>query len=339
MFMYRIAPTLTITSDDATRVYGQANPAFTGNAAGFIDGDTAGSVGVTRTTTAVFNTPVAGGPVAITAGATNNENYTLVLGNGVMGITRAPISSVSGITANSKVADGSTSATLNTGGAGYAGIVPGDVLAVATATGNFGTSVAGSAKTVYITGITLGGAAADNYTLVNDTATATAGIVELPTLGAVLFAAPPLSKMLTVAGMNAMIESAPTASGGSVGISVQTIREPSEQQPGIVSVTVTRKILESGFRFPLPTSLLVEAAASGAPVQATTLRGQPLPPWLRYDPASHSFVVTDVPTGALPLQVLVSVGSLSVVLTISEEQGDGPSPRKVVVARSPAAGE
>ncbi|MBI5907312.1 MAG: hypothetical protein HY853_01815 [Burkholderiales bacterium] len=303
-------------------------------------------MGVTRTTTAVFNTPVAGGSVAITAGATNNENYTLVLSNGVMGITRAPISSVSGITANSKVADGSTSATLNTGGAGYAGIVPGDVLAVATATGNFGTSVAGSAKTVYITGITLGGAAADNYTLVNDTATTTAGIVELPTLGAVLFAAPPLSKMptvapsgLTVTGMNAMVESAPTASGGSVGISVQTIREPSEQQPGIVSVTVARKTLESGFRFPLPTSLLVEAAASGAPVQATTLTGQPLPPWLRYDPASHNFVATDVPTGALPLQVLVSVGRLSVVLTISEGQGDGPSPRKVVVARSPAAGE
>jgi hypothetical protein len=41
-FAYRIAPVLTVTANDTSRIFGQANPAFTYGVSGFIDGDTAG---------------------------------------------------------------------------------------------------------------------------------------------------------------------------------------------------------------------------------------------------------------------------------------------------------
>lgn len=181
LFLYRVAPTLTVTvSNTATntqRVYGQANPTFSGTASGFIDGDTEASVGVTRSTAAVFNTPV--GDVAVTAGATNQQNYTLALSHGAMKITPATISEVSGITANNRPVDGTISATLNTAGAVFNGIVAGDVLSVATATGNFDSPSVGANKKVFISGISLGGAAAGNYFLAKRTATTRASITDL----------------------------------------------------------------------------------------------------------------------------------------------------------------
>lgn len=222
MFMYRIAPTLTITADNTTRVYGQSNPAFTGSASGFIDGDTAASVGVSRSSTAVFNTPVAAGPATITVAAINNENYILALSDGQMAISRAPISNVTGIAANNKIFDGTTSATLNTSNAAYSGIVAGDVLN-ATASGNFNTPTVGNGKTVNISGITLTGPVADNYILLDDTATTTASILKPAPSPSDLFNtklslnAPQVvaASKLKVAEMNALLEKTPTSSGDS----------------------------------------------------------------------------------------------------------------------------
>jgi hypothetical protein len=87
-FLYRIAPTLTVTADNKTKVYGDANPVLTGVVSGLIDGDTIAGVGVNYTTTAVDRTAVAAGPVAITAGVgANSENYALTLTNGALTIT------------------------------------------------------------------------------------------------------------------------------------------------------------------------------------------------------------------------------------------------------------
>ncbi|RZJ19631.1 MAG: hypothetical protein EOO54_14820 [Haliea sp.] len=344
MFLYRVAPTLTISSDNASRTYGQANPVFTGSASGYIDGDTAASVGVTRSSSAVFNTPVAAGPAAITSGATNHENYTLVLGDGLLTIERAPISSVNGITANDKLADGSTQATLNTGGAIYAGIVAGDVL-TASATGNFDTPSPGAGKLVFVKGITLGGTAANNYTLLQNTAVTRASISELPRT--------PVVQPLTVAGLsaaarmplartgseglavppppsvldaNALIEQLPTASGGcqaqgSGCLTVRTVREATVRVPGLMSVTLARGV--TGFQFSLPTGLLASMPASGEPLEVSTLGGRPLPPWLTYDAATGTFTVGTPPAGALPLQIRLGAGNRSVILTIEE------SPRNV----------
>jgi len=95
-------------------------------------------------------------------------------------ITPASIASVSGITAVDKVQDGATAATLATGGAAFAGRIGADVLAVGAATGNFDTPAVGNGKPVSITGITLSGADAGNYVLLNTTAAATANITPAP---------------------------------------------------------------------------------------------------------------------------------------------------------------
>jgi filamentous hemagglutinin family protein len=224
MFMYRVAPTLTVTADNTSRVYGQANPGFTGTATGFIDGDTAASVGVSRSSTATFNTAVAAGPATITSAVTNNENYTLVLSNGQMNIDKASINNVTGITAADKIFDGNTSATLNTGSAGFNGMLAGDALTVATASGTFDTPAIGTGKSVQINGITLGGASAANYTLADSTAATTASIIAPPQSPSDLLRPPELSlnapqviaaAKLRVSEMNAMLERVPSAIGES----------------------------------------------------------------------------------------------------------------------------
>lgn len=105
-------------------------------------------------------------------------------------ITRASISSVSGLTANNKTYDGGTGATLSTAGAAFNGMVAGDSLTVGSATGAFADKNAATGKTVNITGIALNGTDAGNYTLADTTATATADIIAKP----VTLSAPSISK-------------------------------------------------------------------------------------------------------------------------------------------------
>lgn len=115
-------------------------------------------------------------------GYTLTNNQTSASATGAIGqITPASLSTVAGITANDKVFDGNTLASLNTGAAIFNGRLGNDQLTVATADGQFIDSAVGAGKTVNISGITLGGVDAGNYTLVNNTATTTASILAVPT--------------------------------------------------------------------------------------------------------------------------------------------------------------
>jgi hypothetical protein len=81
---------------------------------------------------------------------------------------------VSGVTANNKVYDGNTDATLNTGGATLSGVFAGDDVSLVS-TGTTGTFVnidAGTGKTVSTAGFTLAGTDAGKYILTQPTATA-----------------------------------------------------------------------------------------------------------------------------------------------------------------------
>jgi hypothetical protein len=110
----------------------------------------------------------------------SGNNYTVNLVNDITGvITKASLTAITGITADNKVYDATTAATLNTGGAGFTGIVNGDALGVATATGAFDTPFAGTGKRVRILGITLSGADAANYNLLDSTATTYADIISI----------------------------------------------------------------------------------------------------------------------------------------------------------------
>ena len=105
-----------------------------------------------------------------------DDNYELIFVDGSLDIAKAEIDQVTGITANNKIYDGTTVASLNTGSAGFTGMVAGDDLTVANSTANFSDKNVGVGKTVNITGLRLGGADAQNYTLVNTTALTTADI-------------------------------------------------------------------------------------------------------------------------------------------------------------------
>lgn len=97
--------------------------------------------------------------------------------NGNVGeITKADVTVVTGITANDKVFDNTTAATLNTGSATFVGRLGNDQLTVATATGVFNDSAVGNGKPVLISGISLGGNDAGNYNLLSTTGETTASI-------------------------------------------------------------------------------------------------------------------------------------------------------------------
>lgn len=81
---------------------------------------------------------------------------------------------VTGITADDKTYDGTTAATLNTNDAMLMGVVPGDdiVLNVSDAVGTFANAGPGDDIEVFITGLTISGTEAEDYTLNQPTTTA-----------------------------------------------------------------------------------------------------------------------------------------------------------------------
>jgi hypothetical protein len=82
---------LTITANNASRIYGVANPTFTASYSGFVNGDTSASLATqpTLTTTAVASSPVAGYP--ITASGAVDSDYTITYAAGILTITAAPL--------------------------------------------------------------------------------------------------------------------------------------------------------------------------------------------------------------------------------------------------------
>ncbi len=116
----------------------------------------------------------------LTLGGTDAGNYNLIstTASASANITKANISAINSITADNKVYDSTLTATLNVSLAGFAGKFAGDVLTVATSSGAFAQEHVGLAKTVNITGLSLGGTDAGNYNLLSTTATATADITK-----------------------------------------------------------------------------------------------------------------------------------------------------------------
>ncbi len=106
-------------------------------------------------------------------GGAQAGNYTVVQPSAFANITAAPVT-VSGLTANSKVYDGTQSATLNTGSAILNGVLSGDTVNLNTGsgTGTFAGMNVANGVAVTITGLTLSGAQAGNYALSQPTVTA-----------------------------------------------------------------------------------------------------------------------------------------------------------------------
>lgn len=92
-------------------------------------------------------------------------------------------------------------------------------------------------------------------------------------------------------------------------------------QGGIVTVSVPKETAMSGagFNFPLPAQV-VESGAANATVSVTTPSGEPLPGWLSFNAETKVFSASVVPDGALPVQVLVTIGDQRTIVVITERE-------------------
>jgi len=112
-----------------------------------------------------------------TLGGADAANYVIAQPAGVTAnITRATLA-VTGVNAQNKVFDGTTTATL--GGAAAVAALAGDAVSVSGGSGAFADANVGNGKAVTVTGFTLGGADAGNYTVVQPTGL-TASITPVP---------------------------------------------------------------------------------------------------------------------------------------------------------------
>ena len=102
----------------------------------------------------------------ISASGAAASNYTIsTVATSTADITPATITQVTGVTAANKVYDGNTAATLVTGSLGFVGMMAGDNLTATATDAVFNDKNAGTAKTVSIGGLVLGGTDAGNYIL------------------------------------------------------------------------------------------------------------------------------------------------------------------------------
>lgn len=189
---YTLASTSATTMADIAKAalmisgFSTQNKTYDGTAtasivsAGMLNGVIGGDTVSFANTGATFTDKNAGTGKTVTLNGalagTDAGNYTLVSGTTMADIAKAAIAKITGITAKDKPYDGNTTATLNTAGASFTGKAVGDSLSVATGTGAFTDPNPGTNKMVNITGLSLGGIDAQNYMLLDTTATATASI-------------------------------------------------------------------------------------------------------------------------------------------------------------------
>ncbi len=110
----------------------------------------------------------------LTLAGLDKDNYSVASPSGVTASITPKALTVAGTTASDKVYNGTTPATLGFGSATLVGVVSPDVVTLVSsaATGTFANANVGLNKTVTVAGLTLGGAAAANYTVTQPTTTA-----------------------------------------------------------------------------------------------------------------------------------------------------------------------
>jgi hypothetical protein len=98
---------LQVTANNATRLYGAANPVFTGKVLGAASGDVFSE---SFTTTATLTSPVGSYVIVPTASGANLGDYTVTTADGLLTVTQAP--TTTGITASSASVNANQASTL-----------------------------------------------------------------------------------------------------------------------------------------------------------------------------------------------------------------------------------
>ncbi|WP_172637512.1 YDG domain-containing protein, partial [Sediminibacterium salmoneum] len=166
---------LTITGLTATsRAYnGLTTATLAGTAAlsGVVSGDvvTIDAVGTASFATKTVGTAKPVTVIGYTINGGDAANYTLTQPAGLTADITAIALTISGVTADNRLYNGLTAATL-TGTAALVGVVSGDAVTLGgTAAASFATATVGLAKAVTVTGYSISGADAANYTLTQPT--------------------------------------------------------------------------------------------------------------------------------------------------------------------------
>jgi hypothetical protein len=207
---------LTVTANDRSKTYGEtvtfAGTEFT--AAGLQNSESVGTVTLTSSgavpTATVAGSPYSIVPSAASGGTFNPANYLITYANGTLTINPVTVT-VAGITAASKVYDGTTTATINTSGATLNGVLSADkgdvTLMTSGVTGSFADPSVGTNKLVTISGVTLSGIEAGNYALTQPTTTADIVPIPPPTVANPALVGQTFSVLVTAApGLNYTLE-------------------------------------------------------------------------------------------------------------------------------------
>jgi hypothetical protein len=170
------ARSLTITAKGVNKIYdGTTNATVT-----LTDNHIAGDAVTDSFTAAAFTNKNVGTAITINVyglaiAGNDSTNYVLTATNttATANITKAALT-VSGIVANNKIYDATTTATLNFSNATLVTVFSGDSVTLNTtaAKGVFASKVIGTNKNVIVSGLTLGSVSSNNYALTQPTATA-----------------------------------------------------------------------------------------------------------------------------------------------------------------------
>ncbi|MEI6726870.1 MAG: YDG domain-containing protein, partial [Actinomycetes bacterium] len=164
------APTLAITASERSKTYGHAlslgDGAFT--TAGLRPGDAVTSV-MLSSAGATADARVGGSPYAIVpsaASGTGLGKYAITYVDGSLTVGRKPLT-IGGAVAKDKFYDGTATATVDFTGADLSGVIGGDVVKLDSSgySATFDSPSTGTGKPVTVTGATLRGADAGNYTV------------------------------------------------------------------------------------------------------------------------------------------------------------------------------
>ena len=177
--------TLTYNAAAASRTYGAANPFLSGTVTGFVNNDTQSSA---TTGSLAFTTPAAAasnvGSYAINGSGLSASNYIFVqaAGNSAALVINPATLSVALTGTVAKLFDGTTAATLSSANySALTGIVGGDDVALASfpTKGLYDTPDIGAAKIVTVSGLSLNGAKAADYTIPG-TVSGAVGVITAP---------------------------------------------------------------------------------------------------------------------------------------------------------------
>lgn len=221
---------VTITADNKTKTYGDANPTLTVTYDGLVTGELT-LPGVTASTGAVTTSGAGEYEIAVAANA--HTNYAITYKPGKLTVQQRAITlTLNSSPAITKVYDGTDAATLQAANYHLGNLVTGDNLTISS-TAQYANKSAGDNKTITASNLVLQGAAKNNYQLPLTSVTTTGSIKprELIVVAAnaakVYGSADPVFTAQTTGlvgndGLPAVLERAPGESVGSYAITLKS---------------------------------------------------------------------------------------------------------------------